>query len=456
MSITAITIKDNFFYKGTEHWSPKGICYQPTDFVDPISDNNLTTIQNLLDPTNEVGWLKLHINAIRVYQVDPTASHDKVMKLLSDNGIYVLVGAVNNTANVGSPTSQYYQRLHDVADAFCQYDNVMGFSISNEAINPGGGSPGYDIPSKIRAAAKDLRSYMSSKSYRIVPVGMAMRDDPQYTIPAAKAYMAGSAENRVDFLGYNLERWATGPISGKISAYYNFVSKLQGYNPVPVVLTEFGVSSDTLNPRQYKQVPYIYGVDDLTQSGMPNINMADIVSGGFAFRYLERRYGWGLVTPTGVPNPGAGYGDLGVEYGKITSFHGTPNTLGTVPCSSGNPYCSGGTGPSGGGLAQATNVKFTFNIPNATEIVLNYTSNNWKTYTTLAKGVNGDPVASVTVPQGATALQVVANLNGSWPSACVVSDLNSNLTEGCTIDGAWVGNGNGACTIVPAKEVALS
>uniref|UniRef100_UPI003594419B hypothetical protein n=1 Tax=Persicitalea sp. TaxID=3100273 RepID=UPI003594419B len=85
-----IQIRNNFFYLDGQRWSPKGICYQPQDGVDPLSDDKLSVIQGLVDGN----WKKLGINAVRVYQVDPSLPHDQVMALLAAHHIYVEVGAV--------------------------------------------------------------------------------------------------------------------------------------------------------------------------------------------------------------------------------------------------------------------------------------------------------------------------------------------------------------------------
>lgn len=457
MSTIPITIQKNFFYQGITHWSPKGTCYQPVDGVDPISDNNLAIIQKLLDKSNPVSWVNLGINAIRVYQVDPKANHDSVMAALSAAGIYVLVGAVNTEFNVSSTSADYHARLHTVADAFAAYDNVMGFSISNEAINPKEGkTPGYDIPNKVRTAAKDLRNYMSTRSYRKIPVGMALRDAPPWTIQAAMAYICGDAPDRVDFLGYNLERWGEGSEAGKVGAYYNFVKNFVTANPVPIVLTEYGVSTKTLNPRQYGQVPYLFGYRDLVpQSGPGQLNMADYVSGGFSFRYLERSFdpGWGIVQMngstwdgTGAKIPNAGFDNLAAAYAAITDFKGTAGTMTTLPEDPSNPY-EGGTG----GLPAALNCKFTFNVANSLVIALNVSPDaSGDSWNTLAKGKNGDPTAAVIVPKGTQRVSMAyqSSKDKNWYGGCMIINPSSTLSEGCTIKGEWMSpDGQGACAV---------
>ncbi|PWY55429.1 hypothetical protein DGG96_11655 [Legionella qingyii] len=69
----------------------KGVAFQPQENVDPLSDDQLSYVQNTLIPTLKT----IGVNSIRVYQVCPggtCASHRKVMNLLSANNISVLVG----------------------------------------------------------------------------------------------------------------------------------------------------------------------------------------------------------------------------------------------------------------------------------------------------------------------------------------------------------------------------
>jgi len=450
-TITPITISNNLFMCGTDQWAPKGVCYQPTDFIDPISDNNnLATIQNLLKSTTTFGFTNLNINAIRVYQVDVGTgnSHKSVMDALAAKGIYVLVGAVNNITTVFSSTAEYHKRLEQIADEFCQYNNVLGFSLGNESIGSDGHTPGYDIPSKIRAGAKHLKAYMKGKNYRVVPLTVALRDNPEYTIPAAKAYMCGDIAERVDFLGYNCERWAGGSLAAKVGAYYNLAKAFDGSNPVPITFTEMGSNPADISPRDWAQIPYLFGTKEVkSQSGADLLNMADVVSGGFAFRYYERPSGWGMLKANGDEIPDHGASSLQSEFSKITSIHSTRNSMGTAPCNSSNPYVVGET-PDSSGLAVDTPVKFKFNVEGSTKIALNYskesTGDSW---TTLTSGKLNDAPASVVMPKGSKRISVSYQKDNAWYNACNVQDTVS-LKANDTIDGSWVmPNGNGYCTV---------
>jgi hypothetical protein len=445
-NITPITISNNLFMCGADQWAPKGVCYQPTDFVDPISDTaNLATIQSLLSSDTTYGFTNMKLNAIRIYQVDPTKDHMKVMDAFAAAGIYILIGAVNNIVTVFSSTAEYHARLEAIADEFCQYKNVLGFSLGNESIGSTGHTPGYDIPGKIRAGAKHLKTYMTSKSYRAVPLTAALRDQPANTIPAGKAYMCGDASERLDFLGYNCERWAGGSLAAKVGAYYDLAKAFDGSNPVPITFTEMGSNPEDISPRTWEQVPYLFGVNDVVpQSGTGSLNMADIVSGGFAFRYYERASGWGMLTPAGAEIPGHGAKSMITEYTKITTFSSTGNTMGTKACDSSNPYVSGGTG----GLAADTTIIFTFEVADSTSIVLNYSmessGDNW---VPLLTGTLGDDPATGTLPQGTKRVSVAYKTGGSWYNACSITDATV-IKANDTIVGGWVSpNGEGACAI---------
>jgi len=456
-NIKSITISNNLFMCGENQWAPKGVCYQPTDFVDPISDNNLTAIKHLLDPTNTYGFTAMNINAIRVYQVDYSKSHMLVMNALAAAGIYVLVGAVDHTTVLSGSTA-YNARLKAIADKFCQYQNVLGFSIGNETINPNGGqTPGYDIPTKIRAGAKYLKAYMAASCTRTVPVTAALRDAPEYTIPAAKAYMCGDPSERLDFLGYNCERWAAGSLAAKVGAYYELAKAFEGANPVPITFTEMGSNARAVSPRTWEQTAYLYGGTDLTpQSGTgAPIDMADVVSGGFAFRYYERSAGWGMLTPAGDEIPDHGASSLSTQYAGITSFSSTGNALGTVSCDANNPYIAGATVPSSG-LPSDVTVTLTNAITNPTtgrNLKFKYTSNvnatnpTWLDAATIAAS---GPDTTFTFPKGTDGISMVYEVGTDWNNqGCQLKgQALLKLKENDTLTGNWVSpNGNGNCPI---------
>lgn len=464
MSTTPITVSSNMFFKGTERWSPKGVCYQPTDGVDPLSDDNYDLIKSLLSPSNN-GFSLLGINCLRVYQVDPEASHDKVMGLLAANNIYVLVGAVNgDTAVPGNATStpaKTVARVEAVADAFCKYDNVLGFSISNELLD-GGDSTNYGLIGIVRNVKKQMAAYMASKNYRKIPIGCAMRDVPSYTFPASVAYASGDATDRLDFIGYNCYRWVVPngatPPNGAELAYYDLYNQFKSF-PVPVMLTEIGAACP--KGRAWSQVPYILGTKKIETVGpVESCNMSDAISGCFAFRFYDHQAGWGMVTPVSAEKPTivtgtdyGGYTDLSGIYKGITSFVGTPNGISQMACPEGNPYCPGGSGPSNGGLQTPATMTITNSFANpARNIVVSYSlksnpgDGDWITAVKIAIG---GPAQQFTFPTGTQQVSV-AYQDGptTWYSGCTVKDM-SKLKDNETLVANWGGSGGfGPCMIV--------
>jgi|GEM_PF-4780121 len=449
--VASIQIKNNFFYLNNQRWSPKGLCYQPQDGVDPLSDDKLSVIEGLVNGN----WKKLGINAIRVYQVDPGLPHDKVMSLLAANQIYVEVGAVTSQTAINAQNPQYtatfLNRIKSVADAFAKYDNVLYFSISNEAITPGL-SPGYPIPGIVKAGARDLRAYMAQKGYRNIPIGCAERDDPAYTIPAVAAYMCGSPQERLDVLGYNCYRWAAGGLPGHLDAYYHLAQQfmVNGTTPViPVIMTEYGANA--VNPRLFDDVPYLFGSEPVEWNGN-TINMADIFSGGFVFRYKEDGASFGLVDAADQPTSFGGFANLQKAYQAITSFSaGKPSTSGVLDCSTlgTNPYnlplppTPGG----GGGIPNELYVTVTNEIKPVTSIQLNCLIDG--TWTSILTMSGGQSPSRAKIPAGTTQLQVVfqSTQDRKWYQACGIAKLAA-LQNNTTIRGTWQApDGQGTCLI---------
>lgn len=120
-----------------ERFYVKGVDYQPggsSSLVDPLS--NIRGCERDIPIMKELG-----INAIRVYQVDNSDNHDRCMKLLEENGIYLFLDI--NTALISlwsvntasSYTDEYLQNIFATVDAFKKYVNVIGFFAGNEIVS---------------------------------------------------------------------------------------------------------------------------------------------------------------------------------------------------------------------------------------------------------------------------------------------------------------------------------
>ncbi len=454
--MSIITIDGNKFKSGNDRWAPKGLCYQPTDGVDPISDDNLDTITALVSDGGD--WAKLDINAIRVYQVEPEKSHDKVMELLASKGIYVMVGAVKHGASLprdGTYPCNVLDRTKAVVDAFVGYDNVLCFSVANEVLN----NPGQQsTAAAVKALVRDTKAYMASKdSYRNIPVGVAMRDIRDYTWPAAKYYTCGPASDRVDFIAYNVYIWCVGSSpsrTGQIDAYHKVYDFFKDF-PVPVFFGEHGCTIGT--PRPWDQIPYLYGNKEIYPAPSPSqtANMADAISGGFVFRYILRQEDKGLVTstPNGPKTENGGFDNLVTEFTQIKSFASTAGSADPKDCSTWAESDYNPTMPAQCGSApvptEGTKIYLTNEISPATTIGLSYRmpGGSFQNLVTMQAGA---PKQEVTVPKGADALMVVyqdTNNPDNWPMACQLLDM-SGITEGVTFHGQWVApDGTGTCQV---------
>lgn len=448
--MSTITVSGRVFMKGSSRWSPKGLCYQPTNDVDPISDNNLSTITALLDTNGN--WTKLGINAIRVYQVDPTASHDKVMTLLASKGIYVMVGTVNTKVALprdGSYPCAVLDRVKSVVDTFQKYDNVLCFSVSNELLFA---TNQPNVAAVAKALVRDTKAYITQKNYRNIPVGLVLRDDPSATgantLAAAHFYACGDSTERADYIGYNQYRWCdytSNPPQGSINAWTELYDSFKDF-PVPVYFSEYGCNAGS--DRSWTQVPYLFGTKQLTPSTGSAVTMSDVISGGFAFRYIEQSQNLGLVDTSGNPISGNGFSDLCNQYTAITSF-ATSAVAGTdpLPCSTSYnptlPTACGGSIPSGPTIT----VNVTNEVSPATSISWSYTTDpnktGWVTITVLDAGA---PKTAIQVPTDAVWLSMAYKdtTSSKWFGGCMIA--MSSVSKGDTIHGSWEEN-QGTCPL---------
>lgn len=294
-----------------DRFMANGVCLQPgkdISFYDyPLSDTNYNYTNTVLLP-----YLKdLNINMIRVYQIDLTASHDKTMKLLEDNGIYVMLEVENKEICIKSLTPDYnyqlYMRGIQVIDLFQKYPNTLAFSVGNETEDPGyiysmnnSVEETVQIQKNIAAALKsfirDLKTYITSKGYRAIPVGVAIRDVFQSSVvPAgligtdicAEYYAGGTnAAERADFIGLNTYRYVTAedPKKDPLTCYDNIVKKWSGM-PIPIIFSEIGaISAVQTWKRDWAIITQMYTEKKLYEN----------FSGQIAFSFFNEKNNLGL------------------------------------------------------------------------------------------------------------------------------------------------------------------
>lgn len=208
-----------------------GVAYQGTP-ADPLVD----TKQCQLDAK---AMESIGTNSIRVYHVDPNADHDGCMSAFNDAGIYIWLDLDTfETAIVQATptwTKDQFTAFAKVMDEFQPYDNLGGFWIGNEVINNLGGSPSAPY---IKAAVADMKSYLSAKGYRQIPIGYSAADIAELR-PMLQNYLAcAEPDQAIDFYGLNSYEWC-GAATYDTSGYGGLQAMALGYN-IPIFFSETG------------------------------------------------------------------------------------------------------------------------------------------------------------------------------------------------------------------------
>ncbi|ODQ67059.1 hypothetical protein NADFUDRAFT_81674 [Nadsonia fulvescens var. elongata DSM 6958] len=285
VSLPAIEVVGNKFYysnNGTQFYL-KGIAYQADtavagsgqSFVDPLGD--IDTCKR------DLPYLKsLNTNTLRVYAINTTLDHDDCMNLFAENDIYVIadLSQPSESINRDDPTwsVELYKRYTDVVDAMHGYTNVLGFFAGNEVTN---NNTNTDASPFVKAAVRDMKSYIKEKDYRAIPVGYSTNDDADTRVQMADYFNCGDDADRVDFYGINMYEWC-GSSTFEKSGYADRTDEFKNLT-VPVFFSEYGCNE--VRPRQFSEVAALYS-DDMT----------DVWSGGIVYMYYEEANNYGLVS----------------------------------------------------------------------------------------------------------------------------------------------------------------
>ena len=156
----------------------------------------------------------LGLNCIRVYNLDPTVSHDDCATTFNAAGIYMIIDVnsplPNESLDAGQPwnsyNNDYLKRIFGVVEAFKGYDNVLGFFGGNEVVNDmysGGIDPPY-----VRAVTRDLKNYIAKNAGRAIPVGYSAADVRDILVDSwqyLQCAVNGQSNDpsRIDFFGLN-------------------------------------------------------------------------------------------------------------------------------------------------------------------------------------------------------------------------------------------------------------
>lgn len=222
---------------------------------------------------------ELNTNTIRVYAIDPTSDHTECMQLLADAGIYVVSDLSDPTQSIdrSDPTweTTLYSRYTAVIDELAQYNNTLGFFAGNEVSNTVATT---DASAFVKAAVRDMKSYIKQKGYRTMGVGYATNDDSTIRVNMADYFNCESEEDSIDFWGYNIYSWC-GDSSYSASGYKDRTEEFANYS-VPVFFAEYGCNE--VQPRQFTEVDALFGD-----------NMNGVWSGGIVYMYFQETNDYG-------------------------------------------------------------------------------------------------------------------------------------------------------------------
>jgi hypothetical protein len=221
----------------------------------------------------DIGFLtKLTTNVIRVSYIDPTQDHTTCMTALQNAGIYVLVDLPTNlTINTTNPqwNLDIYNSWTQRIDAIAGFNNVLGFFAGNSIITNSGNSPAAAF---VKAAVRDLKSYINSKYSRDIPVGYETNAADNYAIASSYMTCGTNTSAAIDFLGiadFSL-------CSNNTSQSFDIVSTEYAKYPVPVFFADYGCRDAPDSARTFSEVQNIYGNP-----------MTNVTSGGIVFEYFQ-------------------------------------------------------------------------------------------------------------------------------------------------------------------------
>jgi hypothetical protein len=261
---------------------------------------------------NETAWigilrqlkvgLKLDINAVRLYRMDPSVDYSGFFDYAASVGIYVIVPLTSDSGagvlDRDKPAPKCYSRKlfqYGVASLrnFMQYPNTLAGVVGNEVMNS---LSSWLTAPCVKAYVRDLKAYMDTDMNRNLPLlytaqnsgfGASVTADQAMFLTANYLTCTSEGEDNssIDIFGVNVESWcsSTGTFQenddGSVGSYYTLWKTLHNIS-VAVVFAEMGCPQSLFNrdngleqTRDWKQVPVVLN------------QMADTWSGFCAYAY---------------------------------------------------------------------------------------------------------------------------------------------------------------------------
>jgi len=286
-------------------------------FADPVTDALEGQWRDNLRAMSDLG-----VNTIRLYNIDPDASHRKFMQAAEALGIYVMVpltrgdsgylaataspscynadvpdyAGTGETGNVGVNLLSSAKRI---VDQFSAFPNTLMFVVANEIEQLD--QNGYSAYPCVKALTRDIHRHQRTMGLRKVPLVYSNKDQGAPDRSIVARYLSCEVESEddvVDAFGLNVYSWCDpsyheGGDNFKYSPYYSIMTDF-AFMSSPMLLTEFGCNTGAFQwhcpykgGRTWPQVKYIAS------------DMAQLLSGAVAFEFSMENNEFGLAMTPG-------------------------------------------------------------------------------------------------------------------------------------------------------------
>ncbi|ETP43174.1 hypothetical protein F442_10011 [Phytophthora nicotianae P10297] len=290
-----------FDNKTGDSFAVKGIDYYPRPNAGKLNENNhdFFTDAHYDVWKDDIDYLaSTGANAVRLYAVDPSKSHDMFMCALRAKGMYALIDLAASCTNCSVTIEKYptcypaalRERGRQIILAFAKYDNVLAFSAGNEVNNEVPEDAAINAPCQ-KKFVRDMRNFIGEcSSIRKIPVGLVVADPDtaknNREVNAKYYNCRGNNDKYENAEWYGINAYQYCDHDQKTLAAATGFNKLQtdfaSYGmTIPVMLTEYGC----LNVKFPKVGEYEAQRTWLQAGWLFSSDFRKTFSGGFAFEY---------------------------------------------------------------------------------------------------------------------------------------------------------------------------
>lgn len=308
--VEPLVMKGRHFFDSVtgEYFPIKGIAYYPRpnagDLIYSNSVDFFTDHYRFLWQPDIENFVRLGVNVVRIYAVDPSQSHDGFMCALQAAGIYVMVGLLADceecAIGITEPPSCYPERLKNrgqwIINVFSKYTNTLAFSAGNEvtifAANIADNAPCQKkFMRDMRAYIQKCRKLPASILPRDIPVGMVNWDGERMAQTLYFNCRTNTSDiyEEAEWYGLNvyLHCDANAQSIDDLTGWINLRNDFASFNlPSPVIIAEYGCRSsgfptigEFAAQREWLQIDALY-----------SSLYTDVFAGGVVFEYSAEKW----------------------------------------------------------------------------------------------------------------------------------------------------------------------